>query len=191
MASTLPTPEALDQMAVMDAEIKKLQQHMPQVWQIPEDKEPEELIKLMRAGLSKLPIPPPDPAVKESNSSYITHDGTSLNLYTFEPANRGDTPLPLLVWYHGGGGCVGSPESTAPFCRSVALEQNCIVIAPQYRLAPESEFPAQVDDSWSGPTAHRRARSRRDRRRPIPRLRDRRRERRRGDRCRAGSTSAR
>ncbi|TKA59145.1 hypothetical protein B0A55_11866 [Friedmanniomyces simplex] len=149
MSTTLPTSAELDQMAIIDPEIKEQQQQIPQSWQLPEDKDPATLVKLMRAGWDKMPTPTPIAEVEEFRSSYITRDGTTLRLCVFKPAAGHESkPLPLLVWYHGGGGCLGNPESTTAFCRSIVLEQSCVVVAPQYRLAPEYKSPAQVEDSW-------------------------------------------
>ncbi|KAK3062825.1 hypothetical protein LTR53_019179, partial [Teratosphaeriaceae sp. CCFEE 6253] len=143
MATLLPTPDALDQMAVVDPEIEELLKQVPQLLQIPEGLEPEALVMMMRAGFASMPVPPPDPAVEESKSTYTTRDGTNLRLYVFKPAAQASAPRPLFVWYHGGGGCLGSPESTSAFCREVALTHGAVVIAPQYRLAPEHKSPAQ------------------------------------------------
>ena len=146
---SLPTPDTLDQMSTMDPEIE-IQRSKPQLsWQAAEDMDPEDLIHSMRAAYKNMPLPPPNPAVKEWKSFYMNKDGIPLDLLTFEPADRESESLSLFVWYFGGGGCIGSPESTAPFCRSVVLEHNCIVVAPQYRLAPEHRFPTQVEDSWA------------------------------------------
>ncbi len=62
---------------------------------------------------------------------------------------RSDTPLPALVWYHGGGHTIGSLEGYDAVCRRLSLEAGCIVISVDYRLAPENPFPAAVDDSFA------------------------------------------
>jgi acetyl esterase len=56
-------------------------------------------------------------------------------------------PTPLLVYFHGGGWVVGDLETHDPFCRFLARELGFPVVAVDYRLAPESPFPAAVDDS--------------------------------------------
>ncbi|KAK1057663.1 hypothetical protein LTR12_007194 [Friedmanniomyces endolithicus] len=148
ISTTLPKPAELGQMAIIDPEIQQLQQQIPQSWQVPKDKDPESLIKLMRASWANLPVPPPTTEVKESISSYTSQHRTTLRLRAFKPAKQTSKPLPLLIWYHGGGGCLGCPKSTAPVRRTLVLEQSCAVVAPQYRLAPENTSPAQVQDSW-------------------------------------------
>ncbi len=54
--------------------------------------------------------------------------------------------LPVLVWYHGGGYVIGDLDTHDSVCRALANEADCIVVAVDYRLAPEHKFPAAVDD---------------------------------------------
>ncbi|MEL6689589.1 MAG: alpha/beta hydrolase [Pseudomonadota bacterium] len=51
-----------------------------------------------------------------------------------------------LVWIHGGGFVVGSPETHLVMLTHLAKVANALVIAPRYRLAPEHPFPAGPDD---------------------------------------------
>ncbi len=56
------------------------------------------------------------------------------------------TPAPALVFFHGGGFCLGNLDSHDPPCRVLAEDGHCLVISVDYRLAPEHKFPAAVDD---------------------------------------------
>jgi len=56
-------------------------------------------------------------------------------------------PGPLLVFIHGGGWVIGDLDTHEPFCIDLALELDLPVVAVDYRLAPESPFPAAVEDS--------------------------------------------
>lgn len=58
-----------------------------------------------------------------------------------------DEALPCLVYFHGGGWMLGSPESHEGICRTLALAAQCCVISVDYRLAPEHPFPAAVEDA--------------------------------------------
>ena len=58
------------------------------------------------------------------------------------PAERG----PGLVYLHGGGWVVGNLESHDEICRWFANLGACTVVCPDYRLAPEHEFPAGLMD---------------------------------------------
>jgi len=58
----------------------------------------------------------------------------------------GQTPAPLLIYYHGGGWVIGDLESHDDVCRKLASQARCDVIAVDYRLAPEHPAPAALDD---------------------------------------------
>ncbi len=66
----------------------------------------------------------------------------------YEPAVR-TTTLPGLLWIHGGGFMIGSPEMNDALCQRFVLEANCIVVSVDYRLAPENPFPAPVEDCYA------------------------------------------
>ncbi len=54
---------------------------------------------------------------------------------------------PVIVFYHGGGFVLENGASTDASSRALAGTSGFIVIAPNYRLAPEAKFPAAVDDA--------------------------------------------
>ena len=54
--------------------------------------------------------------------------------------------LPLIVLFHGGGWVIGDLESHDNMCRYYSKVCDSILIAVDYRLAPENKFPAGVDD---------------------------------------------
>ncbi len=60
-----------------------------------------------------------------------------------------DGRLPPVVYLHGGGWVVGSLESHDPLCRALAAHVPSVVVAVDYRLAPEHAFPAAVEDAWA------------------------------------------
>jgi acetyl esterase len=68
------------------------------------------------------------------------------------PDDRADidaSPLPILVWYHGGGWVVGDLETADTTCRKLANRSGALVISVDYRLAPEHPAPASVEDCWA------------------------------------------
>ncbi|KAB1211176.1 putative carboxylesterase 17 [Morella rubra] len=56
--------------------------------------------------------------------------------------------LPLLVYFHGGGFCVGSAAWSCynEFLSHLASKANCVIISVNYRLAPENRLPAAYED---------------------------------------------
>ncbi len=52
----------------------------------------------------------------------------------------------VIVYFHGGGYVTGSPASHRALIAQLAINSNCLVIAPDYRLAPEHAFPIPQDD---------------------------------------------
>lgn len=57
--------------------------------------------------------------------------------------------LAVIVYLHGGGWTVGSLATYEPFCRSLANMTGQIVVWVEYRLAPESPYPAALDDTMA------------------------------------------
>ena len=56
------------------------------------------------------------------------------------------SPLPLLLYAHGGGWVTGSLESHDRVCRMLANRLPAVVVAVDYRCAPEHVYPAALDD---------------------------------------------
>jgi acetyl esterase len=69
-------------------------------------------------------------------------DGVVLRAY--RPSK--DDVLPALVFFHGGGWTIGDLDTHDTLCRELAKGANCAVFSVEYRLAPESPFPAAVED---------------------------------------------
>lgn len=62
----------------------------------------------------------------------------------FRPSGAGT--LPLLVFLHGGGWVIGSPNTHAKLAAELALGAGCVVVSVDYRMAPENPAPASLDD---------------------------------------------
>ncbi|MCU1649119.1 MAG: hypothetical protein QOG57_7404 [Pseudonocardiales bacterium] len=57
--------------------------------------------------------------------------------------------LPVVVFYHGGGWVIGDLDSHDATARAIAGGVGAVVVAVDYRLAPEHPYPAAVDDAFA------------------------------------------
>jgi acetyl esterase/lipase len=92
---------------------------------------------------------PPELADVKPLSIPASHDAIPARIYTPKNLRKANGAAPCLVFYHGGGWVIGDLDSHDVVCRKLAHEGELIVIAIDYRLAPEHKFPAAVDDAIS------------------------------------------
>src|SRR5262245_25595355 len=67
--------------------------------------------------------------------------GVPVRVYEHDQA-----PTGLVVYFHGGGFCIGSVGMMDNVARELAHCTGAAVISVEYRLAPEHPFPAGLDD---------------------------------------------
>ncbi|WP_449065350.1 alpha/beta hydrolase [Planomonospora algeriensis] len=81
----------------------------------------------------------PLPVVRDGNAG-----GVPVRVYRPED---GDRPLPVIVYFHGGGWVFGSVARNDALARDLAVRTGAAVVSVDYRLAPEHPFPAAADDA--------------------------------------------
>lgn len=96
------------------------------------------------AGAGVLDIPPHKLARVEDLVIPV-RDGSSIAARLYAPDHA---PLPLLVYFHGGGFTVGSVATHDSLCRHLSHLGHCAVVSVDYRLAPEHKFPTAAHDAW-------------------------------------------
>jgi len=57
-------------------------------------------------------------------------------------------PTAALLWIHGGGYLLGSPEQDDALCRRYVQRLGIVVAAARYRLAPEHPYPIPLEDCY-------------------------------------------
>ena len=89
---------------------------------------------------------PPREVAKVIESAYPGPAGPQqLRIYVPDA----DAPLPVVVYFHGGGFVGGGLAVADEPVRALANDVGAIVVAVSYRLAPEHKFPAATDDTFA------------------------------------------
>jgi acetyl esterase len=63
---------------------------------------------------------------------------------------EGGGPLPVLVYFFGGGWSLGTLDTSDDVCRRLTNAARCLTVSVSYRLAPENKFPAALEDAYAG-----------------------------------------
>lgn len=79
---------------------------------------------------------------------YVTGRSHSVPTRLYLPTVR-DNSAAMLVYFHFGGGVVGSLETAHRFCSLLAKKAGAPVMSVDYRLAPDYKFPIGLEDCIS------------------------------------------
>lgn len=77
----------------------------------------------------------------------VPGSGGSVPIRIYWPNTKG--PQPALIYFHGGGHVFGDLDSHDVIARNLCGRADVIVVAVDYRLAPEHKFPAAAEDAWA------------------------------------------
>ncbi|KAI5479937.1 hypothetical protein MNV49_002227 [Pseudohyphozyma bogoriensis] len=77
---------------------------------------------------------------------YKTVGNVEIKADVFLPPTPSASPLPILLWYHGGGCLMSSRVGIAPHLRRSAAKYNFCVVSADYRLAPQVSLVDIVED---------------------------------------------
>lgn len=88
----------------------------------------------------------PGPAVGRVWEEVITAGARAVTLRHYLPEAAADGPVPILIYFHGGGFVVGTLDTIDAFCREMTARTGCLTVSVGYALAPEHKFPAAYED---------------------------------------------
>jgi len=88
----------------------------------------------------------PTPPSNLDTMSREVAPGVKARIYTPKGATG---PLPVVVYYHGGGWVIANLDTYDPSVRALAEQTGAIFVSVAYRQAPEHKFPTAHNDSFA------------------------------------------
>ena len=93
---------------------------------------------------------PTDPIGVATEDTHYQGAAGLLPARIYRPDNAAsDTPLPVVLYFHGGGFVIADLDVYDASPRAIAKMAKCIVVSAEYRQAPENKFPAAHDDAFA------------------------------------------
>ncbi|MFE6055255.1 alpha/beta hydrolase [Kitasatospora sp. NPDC056446] len=91
---------------------------------------------------------PADPSVTIEEHLASRADGPDVPIRLLRPT-AAPGPLPVLLWFHGGGQVLGFAAQDDPWLTRLAASLGCAVAVVDYRLAPETPAPGAAEDGFT------------------------------------------
>jgi acetyl esterase len=88
----------------------------------------------------------PEPVAHVEDRRLVVDQG-EITVRIYRPSD--DVDVPVVVFFHGGGWVMCDLESHDPMARRMARASGCIVVATDYRLAPEHRYPTAAEDCFA------------------------------------------
>ena len=98
------------------------------------------------ADASRFTPPGRRAAVADVRDTHVAAPAGPLPIRIYRPLSSA-TPLPTIVWYHGGGWTTGSLETGDIVARALSSGTPAVVVSVAYRLSPEHPWPAATEDA--------------------------------------------
>ncbi|ALB45654.1 alpha/beta hydrolase [Clostridium beijerinckii] len=96
----------------------------------------------------KIPCFEKSPLVKTTVREFQGPE-SKLNVKIYENKERSNEKAPVLLWIHGGGYVLGTPDIDDGLCEKFVLGAECVVISIDYRRAPQFPYPAALKDCYA------------------------------------------
>ncbi|MBE8969140.1 alpha/beta hydrolase [Nostocales cyanobacterium LEGE 12452] len=126
-----------------------LQQMQAQVEPPPLDADPVQLFRDHIRQIIPLAGPVEEVENVEDYQVFSTTPAISIRLYRPRSSCSDTLQLPALIYFHGGGFVGGGFDTHDRPLRALANASGCVIVAVEYRLAPEFPFPAAPEDCFA------------------------------------------
>jgi acetyl esterase/lipase len=103
--------------------------------------------RLRLFGKLKVKMKVKDDTIQFVEQQILREDGSKMRICIFMPLTPKEN-VPGVLWLHGGGYALGSPEQAQVMAKRLIEASNCVVVAPDYRLSVEAPYPAALRDSY-------------------------------------------
>ena len=105
---------------------------------------PADAVKKVLSDMKKSTAPEPGVTVKTMTAG---SGDASFPVHIYTPEGKG--PFPIMMYYHGGGFVIADTKVYDASPRALAKMANAIMVAVDYRRAPEHPFPAAPNDAFA------------------------------------------
>jgi acetyl esterase len=112
----------------------------PFIYELSPDEAREVLEGVQRSAIDK-----PDVEIEDLTIPGGPHGQIGVRL--IKPAGAGT--LPVILYIHGAGWVLGSPNTHDLLVRNLAVGAEAAVVFPDYRRAPEAQYPSQIEEAYA------------------------------------------
>ena len=145
MPTSEPTP---DDEAGLDPILKGLLEQLaadpsPKLWDEPPARG-RERYRALTLMLERSDLP-----IGKIEQTSMPGPGGEIALRIYTPTGAASAALPGIVFFHGGGWVFGDLDTHDALCRALAEQSGARLVSVDYRLAPESLFPAAAEDCFA------------------------------------------
>jgi acetyl esterase/lipase len=113
----------------------------PFIYELGADKARDVLEDVQRSPVTK-------PAVDIEDMTIDGGPHGQVSVRLIKPAGATGT-LPVVLYIHGAGWVLGSPQTHDLLVRNLAVGAQAAVVFPHYRRAPEAQYPAQIEEAYA------------------------------------------
>jgi acetyl esterase len=100
-------------------------------------------------GVQRSPVDKPDVDIEDLTITAGPHGKIAVRL--IKPAGMTGT-LPVILYVHGAGWVLGSPQTHDLLVRNLAVGAQAAVVFPDYQRAPEAQYPSQIEEAYATAT---------------------------------------